>query len=121
MLPFKSIVVITALFFVTACASNPQITSLSSEQRVRLNKIQVLRGGVEKPYQIIGVVKGLSCQRDLHSKRAISEQEAIEGARIEATILGADAVINATCQTNSTTDWENNCYSSIICVGDAIK
>ncbi len=115
------IILIILLQVVIGCASNPSISSLSPEQRARLNTIQIIKGGVDRPYKILGTVKGLSCQRTVNSTQLITEDEAIDGIRLEAALLGADAVINTVCQINSGTDWGNNCWSSIVCIGDAIK
>ncbi|WP_319409597.1 Rcs stress response system protein RcsF [uncultured Desulfosarcina sp.] len=116
-----SIFTVIFLSIICGCASNPSISSLKPEQRARLNTIQVYKLGVDKPYKIIGTVKGLSCHRNAYQKQLLTEEEAIEGVKLEAAILGADAVINVACQVNSGTDWVNNCWSSIVCVGDAIK
>jgi len=118
---YKSLLFILLLLLISGCASNPSIRTLSPEQRVRLNTIKVFKGGIERPYKILGTVKGLSCHRNAYQKQLLTEDEAIEGVRLEAAILGADAVINTACQVNSGTDWVNNCWSSIVCVGDAIK
>lgn len=115
------IIIIILLQVVIGCASNPSINSLSPEQRARLNTIQIIKGGVDRPYKILGTVKGLSCHRNAYQTQLLTEDEAIEGIRLKAALLGADAVINTVCQINSGTDWVNNCWSSIVCVGDAIK
>jgi uncharacterized protein YbjQ (UPF0145 family) len=116
-----TILTVILLLLVSGCASNPSITSLSPEQRALLNTIQVFNGGVDRPYKILGSVKGLSCHRNAWKKKLITEEEAMEGVRLNSALLGADAVINTECQVKSGTDWVNNCWSSIVCVGDAIK
>ena len=120
-LRFRIILMLFLLVLTSGCASNPSINSLSAEQRARLTSIQVLKGGVDKPYKVLGNAKGLSCHRNAYQKQMLTEDEAIEGVRLEAALLGADAVINTACQVNSGTDWVNNCWSSIKCVGDAVK
>ncbi|MCP3945078.1 MAG: hypothetical protein GY710_26870 [Desulfobacteraceae bacterium] len=114
-----STLIILLLF--AGCASNPSITSLRPEQRARLNTIKIFKRGVNRPYKILGSVEGLSCRRNAHQRKAPTKHEAIEGVRLEAAILEADAVINTACQVNSEPDWRNNCWSSVVCVGDAIK
>ena len=59
-------------------------------------------------------------QRLPYQRQDISDEEALEGVRIKAVQLNADAVINTFCQTNSDTDWKNNCWASIKCIGDAV-
>jgi len=117
----RPIFLVTILLLVVGCASNPSISSLRPEQRARLNTIQVFKGGSDRHYKILGTVKGLSCHRNAYQQQLLTEDEAIEGVRLEAALLEADAVINMACQVNSGTDWANNCWSSIVCVGDAIK
>ena len=69
----------------------------------------------------MGTVKGLSCHRNQYQVANTTDAEALQGIRINAAKLGADAVINTFCQTNSTIDWRNNCWASITCVGEAIR
>jgi RcsF lipoprotein/Domain of unknown function (DUF4156) len=104
----------------SGCASNPSIDSLSSEERAQAAKIQILKGKPEQPFKILGEVSGLSCNRNAHQTQDVSESEAVEGLKIKAAILGADAVINTLCQKNSDTDWTNNCWASVKCIGDAV-
>jgi uncharacterized protein YbjQ (UPF0145 family) len=51
----------------------------------------------------------------------VSDAEALEGVKIKAVKRGADAVINLVCQKNSDTDWRNNCWASVKCIGDAVR
>lgn len=103
------------------CASNPRIDNLSSEDRARVSQVQIFKGQPAKPFQLLGQVDGLSCNRNKYQAQDVSESEALEGVRIKAVMLGGDAVINALCQKNSDTDWVNNCWASVKCIGDAVK
>lgn len=116
----NKIVIIAATLILFGCASNPRIEDLSPEQRSKLAKIEIFRGDIERPYIIIGTVSGLSCNRNKYQEQDISDEEALEGIRIKAAQMNADAVINIFCQTNSDTDWRNNCWASIKCIGDAV-
>ena len=102
------------------CATNPDVGSLSSGQRARVASMEVFRGPADRPHAVLGSVKGLSCQRNAYKQQLLTEAEAIEGVKIRAALLDADAVANTVCQVNSGTDLVNNCWSSIVCVGDAI-
>ena len=86
-----------------------------------MNKIEIFEGDIDLPHVIIGTVTGLSCNRNKYQEQDITKNEALEGIKIKAVLLNADAVINVFCQTNSDTDWRNNCWASIKCIGDAIK
>ena len=103
------------------CASNPRIDNLSSEDRARVSEIKIYKSRPEQPYQVLGEVSGLSCNRNAYQAQDVSESEALEGVRIKTVILGGDAVINTLCQKNSDTDWGNNCWASVKCIGDAVK
>ena len=116
----KIVVIITAMLVLFGCASNPRIEDLSSEQRAQLSKVEIFEGSIERPYKVIGTISGLSCHRNKYQRQDISDEEALEGVRIKAVQLNADAVINTFCQTNSDTDWRNNCWASIKCIGDAV-
>ncbi|MCG7972049.1 MAG: hypothetical protein JBO36_15475 [Candidatus Thiodiazotropha taylori] len=118
---FKNYLFLVLPLLLQACASNPAISSLTSEQRSNLLNIEIHNEGVTQEYTNLGQVKGLSCHRNAHMTQQLGSDEAIQGLKIRAVQLGADAVINMVCQKNSGTDWVNNCWASIICVGDAIK
>ena len=114
-----SLAAATLLLF--GCATNPDVGSLSSAQRAKISSMEVLRGPTSRPYTTLGTVKGLSCHRNAYQQQLLTETEAIEGVKLRAALLDADAVINTICQVNSGTDWVNNCWSSIVCAGDAVR
>lgn len=104
-----------------ACASNPGVGTLSSAQRSAYSTMKVHEGSTSQPYVILGQVKGLSCHRNAYKSQLLTSDEAIEGVKLRAALLDADAVVNMVCQKNSGTDWANNCWASIVCVGDAVR
>ncbi|MGH8588336.1 MAG: Rcs stress response system protein RcsF [Gammaproteobacteria bacterium] len=110
-----------AVLLLFGCATNPDVGSLSSSQRAKVASMDVLRGPTSRPYTILGTVKGLSCHRNAYQRQLLTEAEAIEGIKLQAALLEAEAVINTVCQMNSGTDWINNCWSSIVCAGDAVR
>ncbi|MBW9271731.1 MAG: hypothetical protein K1566_18990 [Candidatus Thiodiazotropha sp. (ex. Lucinisca nassula)] len=114
-------VILPALFSLQACQTNPSIDSLTSDQRVKIINMEVFDTSTSEPHKIISQVKGISCHKNKHVANMVSKEEAIEGIKFQAAHHNADAVINLLCQTNSGTDWKNNCWSSIVCVGDAIE
>ncbi|EIT7127039.1 hypothetical protein D8T65_24480 [Vibrio vulnificus] len=113
------IVVISATLF--GCASNPRIENLTGEQRARAASIEVYQKAPKRDYDVIKTVSGLSCNRDKYQDQNVTDHEALEGIKIQAALAGADAVIYTFCQTNSDTDWVNNCWASVKCIGDAVK
>ncbi len=113
-----TIIVATCL---ASCASNPRIENLSSEERAKVSQVQIFKSKPEQSFQVLGEVSGLSCNRNKYQAQDISESEALEGLKIKAMMLGGNAVINTLCQKNSDTDWVNNCWASVKCIGDAVK
>lgn len=69
---------------------------------------------------MIGRAEGLSYYRNARASNSTSEAEAMQGVRINAVFMDADAVVNVAFQ-NHGVDWGNNCWSSIVCIGDGIK
>lgn len=107
--------------FIAACVSNPNIESLNPSELEALNRLQILEGEISKPYNIIAKVKGISCHKTAEQSRNRSTDDAIEGIKIKAAKRHADALTNIVCQRDRTTDWRNDCWSSMVCVGTAIK
>ncbi|MCK0507622.1 Rcs stress response system protein RcsF [Aromatoleum anaerobium] len=110
-----------ALASLTGCATNPDVGSLTGDQRARVASMEVVRGPTTRPHTVLAAVKGLSCHRNAYQRQQLTEAEAIEGVKLRAASLDADAVVNVVCQINSGADWINNCWSSIVCVGDAVQ
>lgn len=106
---------------VAGCASNPSIDSLSSGQRARYSQMEIINGSASRPHSVVGSVKGISCHRNAYQSRLLTSDEALEGVKLQAAQFEADAVINVACQKKSEIDWGNNCWASIVCVGDAVK
>jgi uncharacterized protein YbjQ (UPF0145 family) len=105
----------------TACAMNPRVENLTATQRSRIASIQVFQTDIQRPYNLVDQVDGLSCNRNKYQAQDVTYEEAMQGVKIKAVLLDADAVINVFCQKNSDTDWINNCWASIKCIGDAVK
>jgi uncharacterized protein YbjQ (UPF0145 family) len=119
------IIAILSALAISGCASNPDVRSLSSEQRARFTSMDVVRGPIIRPHTIVGSVEGLSCVRStfraaFDNRYVVTEGEAIEGVKLRAALLDADAVVNVVCKTSGV-DWANNCWSSIVCVGNAVR
>ena len=100
------------VFLFIGCTTNPRIENLTSSQSEQLNSVVVLKGDSDIPYTVMGNLEVHSC---------ISDEEALEGIRINAMKVNADAVINVNCQTNSEMDLNNNCGKLVKCFGVAVK
>ena len=119
MLKYTIVAVVACL--VSACAMNPRIESLTPSQRAKITSVEVFQTDIKRQYNVVGQVDGLSCNRNKYQAQDVTYDEAMQGIKIKAALLDADAVINVFCQKNSDTDWANNCWASIKCIGDAVK
>ncbi len=102
------------------CAFNPSVDSLTGEQKAKLATIQIFHGEANRRHQVIESVSALFCQKDLSESRIDSEEDAIERVKIKALLVGADAVVNTTCQ-DSELGLLSTCWSLIECSGEAVK
>jgi len=118
---YKCVTFLTVCFALYGCATNPDIGSLSPSQRSKLSQMEILRGPTSRSHEILDTAKGLSCHRNAYQTQLLTEDEAIQGVKLRAALLNADAVINTYCQRNSGADWVNNCWASIVCAGDAVR
>ncbi|WP_157433783.1 hypothetical protein [Aeromonas tecta] len=117
----KALVCAGLILLMTGCAQNPRIDSLSSSERAKVGEVKIFSGKPDRYFTILGEVSGLSCNRNLHQEQNVSDTEAMEGLKIKTVMLGGDAIVNTLCQKNSDTDWLNNCWASVKCIGDAAK
>ena len=111
-----------ALASLMGCASNPSVSSLTSAERQKVAEMVVLKAGAipRESYQILGSVEGIACKRNLYASGSPSMDEAMQGVRIRAAKLGADAVTNVVCEDKREVDWGRNCWQTVVCVGDVI-
>lgn len=113
--------IVVATLVGQGCATNPRIEDLRPHQRSRVEKIDIYTGTVDRAHMVLGTVSGLSCNRNKYQAQDVSDREALEGIKMKAALMEADAVINTLCQKNSDTDWRNNCWASVKCIGEAIR
>ncbi|OCH17751.1 hypothetical protein A6E05_13610 [Aliivibrio sp. 1S165] len=117
----KFFLLFTVSILLNGCSSNQRIENLTGKQRARAASMDVYKGAPQREYTVIQTVSGLSCHRNKYQEKETSDHEGIEGLKIQAALLGADAVIYTFCQTNSDVDLLNNCWASVKCIGDAVK
>lgn len=106
------------------CGSGPSVTDLSPEARENLSSMEIYRSTADLPqesYEVITSIEGLSCKRNAYSSSSASESEALSNLKIRAAKQNADAVANVICQRKRGADWKNNCWSTVVCAGDAIN
>jgi uncharacterized protein YbjQ (UPF0145 family) len=115
----KGVLIGAIVLFMFGCAS--KFEALSGEQRARLSGMEVYKNSeLNIGYELIGKVTGVSCHRNKYFEDSVSVDDAVGKMKIEAAALNADAVINAVCQSKGV-DWVHNCWSSVVCVGDAVR
>ena len=109
-----------ALASLMGCASEPSVSSLTSAERQRVAGMVVVKAGAipKAGYQILGSVEGLSCKYTRDSASPTME-EAMQGVRIRAAKLGADAVTNMVCE-DQRDGGRRNCWQAVVCIADAI-
>lgn len=117
----KAILAISVAAMLVGCMSNPRIEDMSSAERAKIASIQIFEGDANRAYEKVGPVSGLSCNRNSRQIQDVSEKEALQGIKLNAVKMGADGVIHTFCQKNSDTDWGNNCWASVKCIGDAVR
>ena len=108
-------------FILSGCVSNPGVDTLNSTEREAFNRIQIIEGQVTQPYTVLDKVKGKECHTDIDQSKERSTGDAITVLKVKAAKRNADAIMNVSCQRDMTTDWRNDCWSSMLCVGTAIK
>ncbi|MGD8268250.1 MAG: hypothetical protein PVF55_08775 [Desulfobacterales bacterium] len=103
------------------CVSNPGVDSLNPTELERFKRIQILEGDVTRPHEVVATVKGKECHTDIDQSKALSTNDAIRVLKVKAAQKNADAVMDIKCERDRSTDWRNDCWSSVLCVGTAIK
>ena len=116
-------VFILGLLFVAlaGCVSNPGVDALNPTERETFKRIQIIEGEVNRPYEVVAKVKGKECHTDIDQSKALSTNDAITVLKVKAAQKNADAIFNIKCERDRTTDWRNDCWSSMLCVGTAIR
>ncbi len=71
-------------------------------------------------YRELGQVKGLYCDRS-PPYAGTGEETAIDQIKLRAAIKGADHISTPSCETRTTWDLNNNCFSTVTCSATAIS
>jgi uncharacterized protein YbjQ (UPF0145 family) len=124
-MPFLRIsFVLVITIILSSCMANQKIVNLNDLERRRISKVKLYKESNSLPesnYRVIKQIKGLSCWRNTLNPKIVTEGEALDGLRIRAAQLDADAVVNIYCEHRTETDWKNNCWESFSCYGDAVE
>lgn len=103
--------------FLCACVSQPKLSDLNGEQKLRLSRMLVFKneGLPSGSYQIIGNLESVAC------KESFDEKKEVARLKIRAAKLDADAVINLKFEAKDELDWTHDCWSTMVTTGDAVR
>ena len=97
------------------------VSGLSAEERAQAAKVSVYREKLpEGSYQIVGPVKGLSCQITIDDAYRVTEHNAIEELQRATFRAGANAVMEVACVNEDRNQSKRRCFRSIVCRGVAV-
>ena len=116
----KKIALLLIPVFIVGCASTPN--DFNQEYHERAKNIPLISDSetVVESHSVLGVVKSNSCNEKSLNRVVGDVTEAQLLLKLEAAMLGADAVVGYKCWT-SPLDLVNNCWASKKCEGTAIK
>lgn len=120
-LTMKTLILALGVLSLAACSLNPSVNTLSSQQRAKVASMSVHENNPWPQAKVIATVSGLSCNRNKYQEPEVNSDEALQGVKIRAALAGADSVVNNVCQKNALTDYVHSCWTSVRCVGDAVK
>jgi hypothetical protein len=97
-------------------------SGLSAQERALAARLPVYHEGLpEGSYQLVGPVKGYSCQITFDEGYRVSEDNAIEELQRATFMAGAHAVMEVTCEHLGRRQGTRGCYRSIVCRGIAVQ
>ena len=109
------------IFTLAGCVRNPGVDSLNPTELETFKRLQIVEGDIKRPHKVVATVKGKECHTDIDQSKALSTNDAIRVLKVKAARKNADAIKNIKCERDRTTDWRNDCWSSVLCVGTAIR
>ncbi len=112
---------ILACSLIAGCDTTPRRGILSEAQFAKLESMETLIGPALRAHTVLGAVEGLSCKSSMYTANHTTEGAALDGLKIRAVLLDADAAANVVCQENSGPVLAHNCWASVVCVGDAVR
>ncbi len=109
---------------IVACATPlPQIDYYDVDTQA-LRKIRTMRviddaSRAQNEYRVLGKVRGLYCDRT-PPYAVTPEGTAIDQVKLRAAMKGADHIATPACETRTTWDFTNNCFSTVTCTAEAL-
>ena len=107
----------------SGCASNIPVVDFykaSSETLRQYRHIEVLTEATAPSSSLVdlGEVEGIYCKKQYRQASVgdpDAELQAIDQVRLKAAELGADAIAAPSCEMQSSNDFANNCFGTVIC------
>jgi hypothetical protein len=110
-------------------------SGLSSADLRRLGRVPVHSSGTALAYVPVAQVSGLACKLSVaplipvwlwrppvsELNGSTPEQVAMTQLKVRALRSGGNAILSPVCVHNEGLDWQNNCFESWICKGEAIR
>jgi hypothetical protein len=98
------------------------VRRVSSEERAAALNVDLLLPGMPRPQNMIfvGPVEATSCKNLLTDPPA-SRANATEQLKIKALRMGANAVVDFSCDASGTDTYGTNCWNSVSCAGSAVR
>lgn len=109
------------ILLLAGCAGLGQVervSDLSMDQLKQMHDIKLYGSAEGIQYKSMGKVKGLSCKGSAWSGGS-KEEAAMTQLKMKAVKAGANAIFYPTCSHDASVDWGNNCWESVVCVGEA--
>jgi hypothetical protein len=114
--------VLAAILAVSGCSHIEVIDhyDLNSQQLQTYKNLQIVTEDQRSrgDYRSIGEIFGLSCAKILG--QSANELNAIEQVRLRASLAGSHAISPPVCVHSADTDWNNNCWDSVICSSEVL-
>lgn len=120
---FQNLVVVATLL-VAGCASPlPQLDyyDIETEALQKIRGMTIIEEDAReyRSYRELGEVQGLYCNRT-KAYAGSPESSAVDQVKLRAAIKGADHIGTPQCETRTTWDFTNNCFSTVTCSAAAL-
>jgi hypothetical protein len=119
--------ILTALvpLLLSGCGSfvaTEYLGDLSPVEKQAIEQVTIYDGNLlaQKPYEIIDIVEGNSCQNKIWDPPA-TRAGAIDQIQFYANAMGADGISDVRCSGREGTSLRTNCWELISCTANAIR